>query len=418
MSNLFPPTASQDAYTGPVTPSEIINPTKILQPRSTSQEIKPYTLTIKLHSAHVHNSNINQYRAGPFTITGGSLLPVGEYVIVKDSGYPFSAMNFYAINIDTQESTLIFTGSEYLANYYNGNPQITFFENKMWIYAIDKYNTSITYTDAYEGLHFTNKVVSVSSLDIANAIIPELASNPSFYISILPAIWNEFKLGTCKYGIYLRVSMGIPGNNSVYLVLINSSGIRLLDTIPYPDSQYLSPTIRQHNSNDSEVMWVDIYIGNSGFAKAVKYDITPTSFTKKESATWYDSNLFKRVINDNTFVLNGYGGTASIYTIKDNGTSLVFNTEYTHSGNYGFAPCLSTDNRWVNWITNGLPIAFVYEDDNSSALPPSIGNISNTGLVTYDYHLLGNTQSGRKFYAYSGTATGLGAGTWDIFFSV
>lgn len=423
MSNLFPPTASQDAYTGPVTPSEITNPTKILQPRSTSQEIKPYNLTRKLHSAHVHNTAIGTYHAGPFTVTGGTLLPTGEYVVVHSNEYPASLQTYSAVNIDTQETIELFTRIEYDA-IYTWNVKINIFENKMWIEA--QSTDGVWHLDAYEGLNFTSKTVAITKDDIANIVTPDWETTDGYIIGVSTNGGREFTIAACNFGIPLLVLTTIYGEywtdaTQGHIVLVNSDGVRLVENYTYPGYRNDQHTLFSNSNNNSNGIWMETYINSSGYSKYTKYVFTESSFSKRTSEPVYEASGFTYVRNDNLLYIDNIYYEV-VFLFSDTGTSITHSQQsYTSFG-------MPTEPYWANlsvnytkdnrWTYIKYPaMEYNYIDDDVSIIPTSLGTLSSTGVITFSTHLLGATSTGRQLYAYSGTATGLGAGTWDIFFS-
>ena len=96
MSSLFPSTASQDAYAGPVTPSTITTPSKILQPRSTSQEIKPYTLTGPGSGIpNTFRGTDLVYGDNKFVVTGGHT-GGGDFTVIS-TYYSYNGINWFPV---------------------------------------------------------------------------------------------------------------------------------------------------------------------------------------------------------------------------------------------------------------------------------------------------------------------------------
>ena len=400
-------------------------------PITTSQVIKPIDLTgPRVRSSHMSN-NVRHNVAGPFTVTGGSLLPAGEYNIVKDYVYTPSPV-YSAINIATQEQFLLFLDSD-LSSIYNRFDKINIYENKLWIFG-RRSSDNLEYVDAYEGINLTDNTVSYSSLDMKTFILSSGLSLGSYDSLNITSISD---VGESRYKTLSSNNYGIPmlfrvttyfGSDKVCIILLNSTGIRVLETFTLTNNNYYYSVLSGANSNTNS-LWLIEYKSSDTTFKFIKYTIGSSTFSKKISSAYattpsgYSSSSLNQnysVQNDNLVVSTDNLTNNNIITCTDNGTSLNI-TQQTKTA-FGITSSFqvfayhigySTTNRWLFYKENTGEL--IYLDDSSSALPDSVGTLQPYYLDTAS---LGNLYDGSRLYGYSGTATGLGAGTWDILFSV
>ena len=415
MSNLIFPSTGGVGEGASITPPPFYTPAKLLQPRTTSQDLKPLPYIPESNfSSHLRNTNIEWFEAGPFKVTGGTLLPIGEYVIVQNGTWPPGSI-WYAYNIDTQETIELLTYSDWTDNYTLRLSSLAvpfkanIFENKLWIQGIDA-NGKVIY-DAYEGLNLTNRTISYDIHDIGAFVSPTIVDNPGFLIDVLSNPSDSFSqkamtLTASNYGIPLYVHTRVSGavEDYLHIILISSSGIRLVESVnSLIDTSLTTLSLVANANNNTNSFW--LVRNKSAGSEYIKYTITSTSFSKKISSI-NEWNGVPVVINENILLADRTTYYIQKVTLcEDNSTSLN-NTTYPYSEFFQifyssyyidtYTTTKTTSGRWAIWTEETYP-RFVYCDDDTKAIPPtgSLWRMSN------DINL-GNTHSGKRLIVAKG----------------